>query len=123
MTRDDLRFYAIMAANITELQDIWGLCEDSRIAALLIPDLVALALALTTRYNSGLHCGKFARWCDSNTICGDNLNILHVVVSIIKHPTGTSEAIHLSWLDQVFGEPSTDKVLRMHRSVNVFGRY
>ena len=35
----------------------------------------------------------------------------HATVSTVKYPTGTSKAIRLSRLDQVFGESSTHKVL------------
>ena len=55
-----------VAANIPEVQDFWWLSEDSHVAALLIPYLVASALAPTTRYTYSLHYAKFARRCDSN---------------------------------------------------------
>ena len=53
VTRDDSRFSAIVAANLPEVGDFWGLSQDSHVVALLIPDLVASALTPTTRYSYG----------------------------------------------------------------------
>ena len=46
-----------------------------------------------------------------DSVCGTTF----MPLSLVKYPTGRSEAIRLSRLDQVFGEPSTHKVQGMHK--------
>ena len=66
VTRNDSQFSALVAENLPEVADYWGLIEESPVVAFLILDLVAWALAPTTRYSYRLHHRKFANWCGSN---------------------------------------------------------
>ena len=59
-------FSGLIAAVLPKVKDLWGLNLDAREAALLIPDLVAFALAPTTRYSYKLHYSKFFPWCQAN---------------------------------------------------------
>ena len=45
VTRDRSRFSGLIAALLPEIRDFWGLNLDSRVAVLLIPDLLASVLA------------------------------------------------------------------------------
>ena len=46
--------------------DIVTLAEEARVAALLLPDIVASGLAPTTSYSYGLQFWYFERWCQAS---------------------------------------------------------
>ena len=50
ISRDDSRFASLVDASVPNVRDFQDLQPQARVAALLIPDLIASSLSSTTRY-------------------------------------------------------------------------
>ena len=64
--RDDSRFASLVDASVPHMRKFQDLAPQKRVAALLIPDLIASSLALTTRYAYKVQFSKFHEWCQEN---------------------------------------------------------
>ena len=66
ITRDRSRFAELVEASMPAVRHFEGLQPESRVAAILIPHLIASSLAPTTCYSYKLHYSKFYIWCQGN---------------------------------------------------------